>query len=256
MPRPELADDAEVARHFRGDQSREEYRAEQTAKIPGWYSPWVHLAGTTGIGVGAIALAALRIKSLGLVELATVPAVWAVANLFEWHAHRNMLHRRRFPWQELYDRHTPVHHRIYRYGDMEVRSMRELRFVLIPAIGVLGIVVLGAPVAALVGSLLGPNVGWLFLAGEATYVVAYELTHLAYHLPKSHPVQRIGLVRWLSEHHGRHHDPRLMQRWNFNVTVPLADWLFGTIAPEDLVAAARNRAAAPAPSGAEPAPAE
>ena len=29
--------------------------------------------------------------------------------------------------------------------------------------------------------------------------------------------------------HAMHHTPELMQRWNFNVTVPLADWLLGTI---------------------------
>jgi sterol desaturase/sphingolipid hydroxylase (fatty acid hydroxylase superfamily) len=36
-------------------------------------------------------------------------------------------------------------------------------------------------------------------------------------------------VRILRRHHAIHHDPRLMQRYNFNVTVPLWDWVRGTI---------------------------
>ena len=30
-----------------------------------------------------------------------------------------------------------------------------------------------------------------------------------------------------------HHDPKLMQRWNMNVTVPLWDWVRGTVADKD-----------------------
>ncbi len=41
------------------------------------------------------------------------------------------------------------------------------------------------------------------------------------------------IIRALRTHHARHHDPRLMQRWNFNVTVPLFDAVMGTIAPRD-----------------------
>ncbi len=143
----------------------------------------------------------------------------------------------------LYDRHTPMHHRIYRYGDMQVRSSRELRLVLIPAMGVIGIVIAAAPAAALTGWLFGSNVGWLFLMTASSYVVGYELSHLAYHLPEDGFIGRRWLVRVMREHHALHHDPTLMQKWNFNVTVPLADWLFRSIAPRKLVEEVRARAA-------------
>ncbi len=32
----------------------------------------------------------------------------------------------------------------------------------------------------------------------------------------------------LRHHHTVHHDPRLMNRYNFNITYPIFDWLFGT----------------------------
>lgn len=247
MPRELIVDDeAEIRRkHFRDDRSREAFRAEQTAKIPSWYSPLGHVLATTSVGVAALVLAVVNVRDVRWVELLTVPAVFVLANLFEWRAHKKLLHRRTPPLHELYDRHTPVHHRIYRYGDMQVRTWRELRFVLIPAIGILGIVVSAAPLAWGIGRLVNPNVGWLFLMGEAVYTVSYELTHLSYHMPSDSFVQRFALVRWLSEHHGRHHDPRLMQRWNFNVTLPLFDWVFGTTAPQALVDRIRGTAAKP-----------
>ena len=55
------------------------------------------------------------------------------------------------------------------------------------------------------------------------YVVSYEWMHLAWHLPEDTFIGSLGLVRGLRQHHAVHHDPRLMQKWNFNVTVPLWD---------------------------------
>lgn len=233
MTRDELA--RVEARFFKGEQSREAFRAQMLAKIPAWYSPWLHLGATLSVGLAAVVVAIASIRDLAWVELSTVLVVFVVSNLLEWHAHRNLLHRRFRPLAVLYDRHTPEHHRVYRYGDMEIRSTRELRLVLIPAMGVLGIVVMSAPAALLVGVVLGANVGWLMLLTSALYVVGYEVTHLAYHLPEDSFIGRRGFIRKLRELHAQHHDPRLMQRYNFNVTVPLGDWLFGTLAPPALI---------------------
>jgi sterol desaturase/sphingolipid hydroxylase (fatty acid hydroxylase superfamily) len=60
-------------------------------------------------------------------------------------------------------------------------------------------------------------------------VLVYEWLHLAYHLPDESFIGRRLLIRRLRQHHARHHNPKLMQRWNMNVTLPLFDWVFGTI---------------------------
>ncbi len=244
-------------RYFKGDQSREEFRDWMLSRIPRWYSPWVHLGSTVSIGAGALALAAWRIHALAPVELVAVPVTFLLSNVMEWHAHRNLLHRRDKRFKALavlYDRHTPEHHRIYRYGDMEIRSAREMRLVLLPAVGAAGIVAMAAPAAALAGALISTNVGWLVLITSSVYVVGYELSHLAYHLPETSIVYKLPFLKQLSELHARHHDPRLMQKWNFNVTVPLADWLFGTIAPRGLVDRIKaTRAKRPAPQAPSPA---
>jgi len=223
---------ADVARpNPEHDRRREAFRDEMLRAVPRWYSPWGHLAGTAGVGLVAIGLALYHISGLRLLELVTVPLVLLLANLFEWHVHKKLMHRRFRLMPVLYDRHTPEHHRIFHYHDMAIRNVRELRLVLIPAMGVLGIVLCTVPPALLAGLLVTPNVGWLLLSTSASYVVAYELTHLCYHLPEGSIIYRVKLVRVLREHHARHHDPRLMQKFNFNVTVPLGDLLFGTMAP-------------------------
>jgi hypothetical protein len=234
----------EESPHFRDSRSREQFRADMLASEPRWYSPWLHLSITTGVGIAAIVGGVPRLSHVRPVELLVVPVVFLLANLAEWSVHKRLLHRRWKPMAVLYDQHTPMHHRIYRYGDMEIRTVRELRFVLIPAMGVVGIVLAAAPAAALAGWLLGSNVGWLFLSTAALYVVGYELSHLAYHLPARSFVGRRWLVRVMREHHALHHDPQLMQRWNFNVTVPVGDWMFRSIAPSNLVTDARDRARA------------
>ena len=70
--------------------------------------------------------------------------------------------------------------------------------------------------------------------------------HLAYHLPAQSFIGRLWLIQRLRELHRRHHDPRLMKRWNFNVTLPVFDLLYGTLwspAREGAVAKKRARRA-------------
>jgi sterol desaturase/sphingolipid hydroxylase (fatty acid hydroxylase superfamily) len=61
------------------------------------------------------------------------------------------------------------------------------------------------------------------------YVVSYEWLHLAYHLPADSFIGRRWLIARLRRHHALHHDPRLMQKWNFNVTFPIWDRVRGTV---------------------------
>ena len=208
---------------------RDAVRAAALARIPGWYSPWAHLAFPSLFGVGVIAAMIALLRDLQLVELLTVPAVWLVSNAVEWRVHKNVLHRRLPLFTVLYDRHTPEHHRVFVREDMAMRSRREFRLVLIPFYGIVGILLMDMPIAAALLALGRPNVAALFLATSAFYVVSYELLHLAYHLPDDHSIGRLALVRALRRHHATHHDPRLMQKWNFNVTVPFWDWIRKTI---------------------------
>lgn len=217
------------------------FRRRLIRKVPAWYSPWAHLAGTVGVGLVTLFATVPRVVRPSASDFVTIPAAVVFANLVEWLAHKHLMHHRRWPFTVLFDRHTPEHHRVYGYESMAIEHPRELRLVLIPALGVLGIVLLAAPAALAAGLLVNENVGWLFLMTSAVYVVGYELSHLAYHLPERSLVYRLPFLRALREHHARHHHPDLMQKANFNVTIPLGDVLFGTLASTGDIEKVMNR---------------
>jgi hypothetical protein len=216
--------------------AREAGRARLRARTKASYNPWLQLAASVSFGLAPVLLALLFVRAPTWKELLTVPITWLAANGLEWRAHKDLLHRRVWPLHTLYDRHTPEHHVVFGYDDMAIRSAREMKLVLLPAVGVLGIVLAVAPAALAVAHFFGENAGWLMVGASGAYVLSYELSHLAYHLPENSPLGRLALVRVLREQHRRHHHPRLMQKWNFNVTVPLFDWLHRTTVPEDVLA--------------------
>jgi hypothetical protein len=206
-------------------EERDKLRAALVAEIPGWYSPWGHVLFPSVVGIAVIVGSLLALRDLRFLELLTVPIVYVISNATEWRAHKDLLHRRTPPLQMLYDRHTPQHHMVFVTSDMEVRNTREFRLVLIPFYGVLAILSVTVPVAVALtfGGLR--NVGALFVATTTFYVLSYEWLHLSYHLPKESFIGRLGIIRVLRRHHATHHHPALMQKWNFNVTVPLWDWV-------------------------------
>jgi len=223
-------------------EARSELRADLLSRIPCWYSPWLHLAFPAVVGVAIAAFALTRIEALRSWQIALVPLFLVLANAIEWHSHRGLLHRRTRPLEQLYVRHTPQHHAIYVAEDMFIRDWRELKLILLPAWGILAILAASSPVAIVLFALGERNVAALWVATVVVYVLSYEWLHLAYHLPADGLIGRLRVTRWLRRHHQRHHAPNLMQRWNFNVTVPLWDHVRGTV----------WRAPATAPHGALP----
>jgi hypothetical protein len=215
------------------EQRREAVRQKALAEIPWWYNPYAHLAATTGIGLVVLVVSAASLARLDVrwTDLLVIPGVVFFANYFEWRVHKHVLHRRFWPFEVIYDKHTPMHHMVYVEEDMALRDVREFRLVLIPAAGVLGIVVAASPVAIGLAHFWSASAGWLFLLTASLFMVSYEVLHLCYHAPEDSFIGRRRIIRVLRAHHARHHDPRVMQRYNFNVTVPLFDWIMGTMAP-------------------------
>ena len=212
--------------------ARERVRAAAVERIPWWYNPWGHLAFPSLVGIGAIVASIALLDDPSPAAWLTIPIVFVLVNFHEWFVHRNTLHRRMWPLEELFWRHTPEHHVIFVRHDMAMRSRDEFRLVLIPFYGILGIFVAALPITLGLWHWVSPNVALLWVATSMGYTVAYEWLHLAYHLPAESRIGRSPLVARLRRHHAMHHTPELMQRWNFNVTIPLADWVLGTIHPE------------------------
>ncbi len=205
-------------------EKRDAIRAEW-ARTAGFYNPWVHLGVTSIFGSAVIALGFALLHDVHWWDVAFGFGLFVLSNATEWRIHRDLLHKRLKPFHFLYDQHTPMHHMVFVTDDMEIRNTREFRFVLIPAYAI---------VVAFFGLLPGMWLIWHFnpqdhnlaaVFGIETmgYIVSYEWLHLSYHLPENSFVGRLRLVRFLRKHHAIHHDPRLMQKWNFNVSLPLWD---------------------------------
>lgn len=192
------------------------------------YHPWLHLFGPAIGGVAIISFVLSTLENVQPLELLTIPLVFLLSNAVEWRAHKNLLHHRSRLIPILYDRHTPQHHMVFITDDLAARSRSEWSFVLIPAFGLALIGMLNLPIAAVLYYFVSHNVGALYLANALAYVLMYEWLHLSYHLPPESPIGKLSLIRFLRRHHATHHDPRLMQKWNFNVTIPLWDLVRST----------------------------
>jgi sterol desaturase/sphingolipid hydroxylase (fatty acid hydroxylase superfamily) len=205
--------------------SRVELRAELIGRIPPSYSPWVHLAVPTLGGLAIAAFALSWVEGLAVWQLLVLPLYFAFGNAVEWHVHRGMLHRR-VRWPRFYTRHTPQHHMVFVAGDMALRGLRELKRSC-SRVRAAGIVVITSPVASFVW--LGqPNLAALWVAT----VVLYVLVRVAPpRVPpaRGEPIGRSRAIARLRRHHQLHHATHLMQRWNFNVTLPLWDHVRGTV---------------------------
>lgn len=204
-------------------------RARFLAETPPGYRPLLHLMMPLLVGGPVIAWCVAGLQGPGFWDMLVIPATWVLAIAAEWRIHRDLLHRRAPPLQYLYEAHTVSHHAMYVEGAMAIASLREVRGILFPPWAIVAAAVGTAPLAWLIARALGGDAGRLFWATALAYLITYEALHLAFHLPRAHPVRRWSVIERLSRNHTRHHDPRRMQRKNFGVTSTLWDRVRGTL---------------------------
>jgi hypothetical protein len=207
---------------------RSSYRAEEIGKH---YSGWGHFAFTSIVSLGAVALSLSRLSNVGASEWLAVPCTFVFANLAEYFGHKGAMHRPRAGLGLLYRRHTLQHHHFYTHDAMVYESAADLKMVLFPPVMLLFFLgAIATPIGGFLFVVASPNVAWLYVATATSYFLSYEWLHVAHHLDPDGALGRLRLLRLLRQHHQAHHDLRLMGRYNFNVTFPIADFLFGTVA--------------------------
>jgi hypothetical protein len=197
-----------------------EFRARTRAELLGpRYSGWLHFGFVNALALSVIAFAAMQLQHPRR-SLLTVPITFLYANLVEWLAHRGPMHNRRRLLGLVFERHTLMHHHFFTHDSMQLESTRDFKMVLFPPVLLIFFFGLFAlPIGLLLKLLAGVNVAALFVITAMSYYLLYEWLHLGYHL---------GLGGGLRRHHQSHHDPRNMNRTNFNITFPICDRLFGT----------------------------
>lgn len=192
------------------------------------YSGWLHFAFTSTVALGVVALAVSRIHEPSWLEWLVVPASFLLANLAEYFGHKHPMHHKT-RLSLLFERHTRQHHQFFTHDAMAYGSARDFKMVLFPPVMIvffLGFI--ATPIAGVAFLVASSNAGWLFVATAVGYFLVYEWLHFAYHLPEASSLGRLWLIRGLRRHHTTHHDKGLMSHYNFNITFPIADTLFGT----------------------------
>ena len=149
-------------------------------------------------------------------------------SLFEWAFHRYVMHRNLKWFRYPFEKHTRVHHHVFKADD-SYHLLDEADKVTVPMAWWNG-----PALISLVQVPFIPIALWWghyeFLIGSASatilYYAAYEYLHWCMHVPKSRKLNRSGIFFRLNGHHLLHH--RYMNK-NFNVVCPMADMLFGTL---------------------------
>jgi len=150
------------------------------------------------------------------------------ASFFEWTLHRYVMHRPVGPFDYAFKAHAVVHHQIFK-ADHTYHLVKESDKRTIPMAWWNGPVLIALCQAPfLIWGLSGGHWGMLIGSTVAccAYYAAYEYMHWCMHLPKKRNIERSGIYFRLNGHHLLHH--RYMHK-NFNVVLPLADLLLGTL---------------------------
>lgn len=214
----------------RAAEFRAAYRAEHVG--PG-YRGRLHLAFTSLLCLAVIAGCLAALENVRSLEWLAVPLTFLYANLVEYFGHRGPMHHPRPGLRLVYERHARQHHRFFTDRRMAFEGPRDYKAVLFPPVLIVFYLAgFALPAGLVLAWLAGDNVALLFVATAVAYFLNYEWLHFAYHAPRDARVSRLPGMATLRRLHTRHHDPRFMQRANFNITYPIGDWLFGTLSPD------------------------
>ncbi len=161
------------------------------------------------------------------------------ASLFEWTFHRYVMHRPVWGYTYPFRAHALTHHVIFKADHTyhlqdgpkvaEEKSKIRMAWWNVPFVVLMGVFpfVLAATPLVLFGWWEGSiAISVTGLVLSLGYYIAYEYTHWCMHLPKARRLEFWWVFRKLNGHHLLHH--RFPSR-NFNVVLPLADALFGTL---------------------------
>lgn len=198
------------------------------------YSGPLHLATTVSLSLLIAALCMMLLENVTALEWLTIPLTFLYANLSEYLGHKGPMHHKTRFLGLIFERHTIEHHSFFTDEDTTFDTTQDFKAVLFPPIMLLffnGCFAL--PVGALLYFLVSPNVSFLFVMTAILYFLNYELLHFAYHMEPQSWVGRLPFMDRLRRHHTIHHNKRLMTRYNFNITYPICDYLFGTVFRKD-----------------------
>jgi hypothetical protein len=148
-------------------------------------------------------------------------------SFFEWTLHRYVMHRPLGFFRYPFRAHAITHHGLFK-ADYTYHLQQESDKKTVPMAWWNAPAIWAIHVGPVLGLqwLFGKPLAWGTLAALVGYYAAYEYMHWCMHVPRKRNIERSGIFFRLNGHHLLHH--RYMGK-NFNVVLPLADTLLGTL---------------------------
>ncbi len=207
----------------------EAFRTRYRASVHPRYNPWLHAGFVLGYGLLCITLFWSTVHQIHPLEWLAIPLSLVFFNLCIYLVHRHLGHHKYALAKLFYARHTGDHHSFFTPGHMTYQSAKDWRVILFPAwLIILHSLAITLPAWWLLKQ-LNPNVAGLFAGCMILGYLLYEIFHACEHLHDTHPLARLPWIRQMRQLHALHHRRELMQGRNFNIVLPLMDYLFGTL---------------------------
>jgi len=210
-------------------QTTQAFRARYRADIHRFYNPWLHGAFVLLFGLLAIGEFWRTVQQVRPLEWLAVPLMLLFFNFGVYMVHRHLGHHKKSFARMFYARHAGDHHSFFAPGHMTYDGARDWRVILFPAwLIVVHTLIITLPLWWLI-SQVNANVAGLFGGCMVLGYLTYEVFHACEHLPPHNPITRLPWIRQMRRLHELHHRRELMQERNFNIVLPLMDYLFGTL---------------------------
>ena len=210
-------------------QTTEAFRSRYRAAIHPRYNPWLHGVFVLLFGVLAIGAFWSSVQQVRALEWLTVPLTLLFFNFGVYMVHRHLGHHKKTFAKLFYARHAGDHHSFFTPGHMTYDSARDWRVILFPAwLIVVHTLLITLPLWWLFAQ-VNANVAALFGGCMVLGYLTYEVFHACEHLPPNNPLTRLPWIRQMRHLHALHHRRERMQERNFNIVLPLMDYLFGTL---------------------------
>ena len=204
------------------------FRAMYRAQIAPAYHGLIHVALIYLIGGSALWYAAQHIHAATPAEIAVIPIVVVLANIFEWFLHAKVMHRPIPGLMGIYNRHTLAHHQFFTHEAPYHDTTRDYRIVFFPPYALIAFLVMASAGGAIVAEIWSANAGWFVVCTAAGMYMNYEFFHWCCHVQDDRILRHVPFVNTIRRHHIAHHNTAIMMNRNMNLTYPFADWLFGT----------------------------
>jgi hypothetical protein len=152
-------------------------------------------------------------------------------SFLEWFIHKHTMHTPRFS-KLAFDRHAIAHHTERRslktfYIPPEDHAKYEFgESSVIPILWLAHF-----PLYYSVWHFVNPAAGIGTAMGGLLYMLGYEFIHFFIHAPRNYWFQRTRVFRFYCEYHRIHHHKA---RWNYNIVMPLADFVLRTFSLEPI----------------------